>query len=194
MTELTDQSLFVLEQQFARPYELNKEVLMALSIEINPHLKVLNRNNYAILDMLSDVGGLVEVLAFGFGYILYALNYRNIENFLASHLYKADDPKKSQPKDSPTLIFTKFGNIRDYFLSCFPQKCHKRNRRFNTMQSAWSSLDTETDIVSILRKLRYFEIAIEYLLKDESVTTKRLKESSQFLTLDAEITHEVLPK
>ena len=167
---------------------------MALSIEINPHLKILNRDNYAILDMLSDVGGLVEVLAFGIGFILYPLNYRNIENFLASHLYKANDPIESLPKDSPTLIPTKFGNARDCFLSCFPQKCHKRNRRWNTMQSAYSSLDTETDIVSILRKLRYFEIAIEHLLKDKSVSSKRLRDSSQFVTLDSEITLKMAPK
>ena len=64
---------------------------MALSFELDPNLLVLSRDNYGILDMLSDVGGLTKVLAFGFNYLLYLLNYRYIDSFLASILFRTND-------------------------------------------------------------------------------------------------------
>ena len=95
---------------------------MALSFELDPNLLVLSRDNYGILDMLSDVGGLTKVLAFGFNYLLYLLNYRYIDSFLASILFRTNDNEELKP--------SKYGNIKEWFLNACPKKCSQRNRRF----------------------------------------------------------------
>ena len=60
---------------------------MALSVELNPNMQVVERVNYTFLDALADVGGLGEVLAFSFSFFLAIINYNHTQNFVASQLY-----------------------------------------------------------------------------------------------------------
>lgn len=78
LTELLDDGVFKLELQQPRPYERFKDTVMAVSFEVNPDLPVLTRNNYTILDVCSDVGGLAEVVYRLIGLILAMLNYQHL--------------------------------------------------------------------------------------------------------------------
>lgn len=89
LTELADDSPFTLELRAPRPYELHKDILMAVTIEMNPDLLVLTRNNYTVLDVLSEVGGLGEVLFILSSLLLKLLNYNHLTSYLASKLFKA---------------------------------------------------------------------------------------------------------
>ena len=53
---------------------------MALSIDMDLSRTVINRTNYTILDVLSDVGGLESVLASVVSFLLGALNYNNLNS------------------------------------------------------------------------------------------------------------------
>ena len=48
---------------------------MALGIDMSLDQTVVERNNYTILDVLSDVGGLESVIASAISLILSILNY-----------------------------------------------------------------------------------------------------------------------
>ena len=84
ITEMTDNGVFRMEQMTPRPSELVPETVMALTFEVNPDLAVITRNNYTALDLLSDVGGLAEVLFFIMSIVVSLANYGLLNNFLAS--------------------------------------------------------------------------------------------------------------
>ena len=75
LTELQEIKVFSLEQMLARPNELKPDMIFSISMEVNPDLAVISRNNYTVLDLLSDVGGLAEVLIFTSSLMVYILNY-----------------------------------------------------------------------------------------------------------------------
>ena len=88
LTEITDSSVFSLEPIPVRPYEKDRDVVMELSIERNLDLLVIAREGYTLLDFLSDLGGLSELIHILFGIILSFWNYLYLENFLVSRLYR----------------------------------------------------------------------------------------------------------
>ena len=87
-TEMEDNSLFDLVFAASRPREYDEDFVMGITIEMSPDLKVISRQTYSILDLLSDFGGVQSVLISAFGIILSLLNYRHAENYMASKLYK----------------------------------------------------------------------------------------------------------
>ena len=70
LTEYTDSSLFRLEHKVTRPFERYIETIMAITIEANLDQIVTVRETQTTLDVLADVGGFAEVLAFGSSMIL----------------------------------------------------------------------------------------------------------------------------
>lgn len=61
---------------------------MQLSIEMNLDLTIVERSYYGILDCLSDIGGIIQVLHSGVICSLIILNYNNMENFMAASLFR----------------------------------------------------------------------------------------------------------
>ena len=80
LTEQSDSSAFLLVRGPTRPFEFFEEDVMALGIDLDLTRTVINRTNYTILDVLSDVGGLESVLASFVSFLLGALNYNNLNS------------------------------------------------------------------------------------------------------------------
>ena len=88
LTELEKDSLFRLKYQPSRPFEWDPNSVAVLGIEHCPNHIIVGRVNVTILDVLSDIGGLVEVLFFIIGAFVYVVNYEHLNNHLAAKLYK----------------------------------------------------------------------------------------------------------
>ena len=63
---------------------------------MNMDLKILHRNGYTVLDMLSDVGGVESIFVTAFAFFISIWNHDNFDNYLVSHLftYSADPEEK----------------------------------------------------------------------------------------------------
>ena len=90
MTELEDITLFTLEPLPARSYEKDFDTWFDLTIEMNLNLELIQRNGYTVLDLLSDVGGILEISTIVITYFLAFWNYNHLENFLVTRLYKLE--------------------------------------------------------------------------------------------------------
>ena len=88
ITELEDSSIFSLEPIPVRPFEKDRDVVMELSIERNLDLRVIAREGYTVLDFLSDLGGMQGLIHMLFGIMLSFWNYKYLEDFLVSRLYR----------------------------------------------------------------------------------------------------------
>ena len=51
------------------------------------------RNGYTILDVLADVGGMVSFIWSGFSLTLACFNYKNLDNYIVSNLYRIKNKK-----------------------------------------------------------------------------------------------------
>ena len=80
LTKQSDSSAFLLVRGPTRPFEFFEEDVMALGIDMDLTRTVINRTNYTILDVLSDVGGLESVLASVVSLLLGAFNYNNLNS------------------------------------------------------------------------------------------------------------------
>lgn len=58
---------------------------------------MLERSVVTILDVLSDIGGFAEVIAFTGGIFLSVLNYQNFNSYLASKLFKQASDDGTEP-------------------------------------------------------------------------------------------------
>ena len=67
---------------------------MDITVELNQNQEVLVRNVYTILDVLSDIGGMQSFICSGFSLILACFNYKNLDNYMASHLYRIKNKKE----------------------------------------------------------------------------------------------------
>ena len=130
----------MIEELPVRTYEKDYFAQVDLLIELNLNLKVLERKNYTVLDVLSDVGGVYSVLFAVFSALINVCNYNNFDNFMAKRLYKLkknnhtesdldqskDDDSMSSADDSEkyeTLKPTKYCNWAEYLYSKLPKKC-----------------------------------------------------------------------
>lgn len=68
--------------------ELKRDLVMAVSFEVSPDMPGLTRDNYTVLDVMSDVGGLAEVLFRAISMVLAILNYNHLQSFLTKSLFK----------------------------------------------------------------------------------------------------------
>lgn len=63
---------------------------------MNHDLTMLERKNYDILDVMSDVGGVHSVMISVFSVLLYVVNYQNFDSYMASRLFKVKKQKDVQ--------------------------------------------------------------------------------------------------
>ena len=57
---------------------------------MNLNLELIQRNGYTVLDLLSDVGGILEISSIVITYFLAFWNYNYFENYLVTRLYKLE--------------------------------------------------------------------------------------------------------
>ena len=61
---------------------------MDITIEMNLNEKIIARESYSILDLISDIGGVQALLISAIAYFLNIWNFNALENYLVSRLYK----------------------------------------------------------------------------------------------------------
>ena len=88
MTELEDPQLFTLEPLPSRSYEKDLDTWFDLTIEMNMDQNLIQRMGYTVLDLLSDIGGILEIMTILITYFLAFWNYNYFENFMVSRLFK----------------------------------------------------------------------------------------------------------
>ena len=102
---------------------------------MNFDLKIIRRDTYNFLDMLSDVGGIESILITFMNFILSFWNYNHLENYMVSKLYQYKYHVQSTTRIRPgneLFIPTNTCNILHYLRDLLPNKllcCCKRRKR-----------------------------------------------------------------
>ncbi len=60
---------------------------MGFGIDMSLDQTVIERSNYTILDVLSDVGGLESVIASAIALVLSIMNYNNLDSTMITQLF-----------------------------------------------------------------------------------------------------------
>ena len=72
--------MFDLEDNGSRPFEFFADSIASISITCGSDLKVIERSNYSVLDLLADIGGLESMLLTLVAPLLSIINYNNLDN------------------------------------------------------------------------------------------------------------------
>ena len=70
-----------------RPYEFVNRNHLQISFEFDLNLYRIDRNVYAILDWVGDIGGLKEGLSIVGSLILALINFNTFEHYMIERLY-----------------------------------------------------------------------------------------------------------
>ena len=144
---------------------------------MNLDVNLIERSGYTVLDVLSDVGGLLSILISGISFILNIFNYNYLENYLVHKLFKSK---------AVSLMTTQSEMIKEFcFNNCLLRKlacCYKKQRKLLTMEKSREALLKEADIIRLIRSHRFTRLALKHLLDPE--VRKALKSQSQFREID----------
>ena len=77
-----------MEEQKVLPYEINDNVWVSVSVEMDLNRMNYERSRYTAFDLLSDIGGLLGMFAEIFAIFLAAWNYNVVENYMVSKLFR----------------------------------------------------------------------------------------------------------
>ena len=189
-TEFEAEDLFYVEPLPTRSYEKDYAVQMDISVEMNLNLQIYEREGYKFMDVLSDVGGFLGLLASFCQAIVSFANYEHFSTYVASRLFKILPSRAKRRKAendgykivSRPIHLTRCKNICNYFRDCFPSSsgCLKRrSEKYRAVQRAFNHLETETNIIQIVKSRRYFKLALKLLLKKE--VRRKLKKECQYI-------------
>ena len=116
------------------------------------------RSVYTFFDVLGNVGGLSGILTSIAATISGALNYMRTEDHLVKQLYKPmQDLKFSEPPVSSSCR----SGIQECLPSCLLINCLRRTKKDKYLARGRDILTREFDIVELIRKLRFYELAIK---------------------------------
>ena len=90
VTELDDSSIFTLNREPDRSYEKDYNAQFDLTIEMDFDIIQFKRQGYHIFDFISDIGGIQSILISVFASLVSIWNYKMLDNYLVSHLYKLE--------------------------------------------------------------------------------------------------------
>ena len=111
----------------------------------------LARSGYTVLDVLSDIGGIQSIFLSGIGIIIGILNYKNLDNYMASRLYKIQRPKGDDSSDIAELRLSRFMNIYEWLFDSIPNwircKCCRKTERLLEIELARERLTKEINII-----------------------------------------------
>ena len=173
---------------------------MDVYFEMNLDVINIKRQNYDVLQLLSDIGGIQGLLVSGFAYLVSIWNYKMFDNNIVHHLYKLVRPSETDSrriKDSfkesdhmkPRLFFNPKEYFRDTLPSrvCFCKSC-KPDRLERGFQKARERMQRETNILEIIKSRRYFNAAIRFLLTKKQ--RMKLKERGRYTVINPDYTNE----
>ena len=112
---------------------------MAIGLELSANQVHHERTIITLLDVLSDLGGLVEVMFVAFSLVLSMFNYKNMTSYMASQLFRI--APKGDTKNSKELKPTYFCNTAEFCIIKFKKcPCCRKRGRWLAMQLARKSL------------------------------------------------------
>ena len=91
ITKLTDVDPFKLNEIPTKSYEADSLTLMDITFERNLDLLVIARAGYTVLDLISDIGGILGILMSAAGTFLFAWGYNSFDNYMVTKLYRVAD-------------------------------------------------------------------------------------------------------
>ena len=139
---------------------------------------------------MGDIGGVQAILISFFQFILFFLNYRYFDSYMASKLYKIKKPEDEEQKSKTYFERSNFfkpskvKNLRDYVIDSLPNrlKCCKETRQERAIKKAITQMDREIDIIEMIKSRRFFHLAIRKLLTHKERVD--LKERSRYSLID----------
>ena len=164
--------------------------MLDLYFEVSLDKDVILRENYNILDLLGEVGGVQAILISFFQFILYFTNYHHFDSFMASKLYKIKKPEDEEQKSKTYFERSdyfkpgKCRNLCDYMIDSLPGrlKCCKETRQERAIKKAITEMDKEIDIVELIKSLRFSNLAFRKILSHKD--RMELKERSRYFMID----------
>ena len=93
---------------------------MSISIEHTVDKAVIERVNYTILDVLSDVGGLSSVIAMIFASVLSVTNYNSLNEHMINKLYRFKDKNTDPLEAAETYKSSRIENFLNFFRDSLP--------------------------------------------------------------------------
>ena len=88
ITEITDDSVFKLTEMPIKVYEFDTQTQLQLSFVRNLDQVAISRFGYTVLDLFSDIGGLLSLLYGAVQIILVTVTFDTVDNYMVSKLYK----------------------------------------------------------------------------------------------------------
>ena len=135
----------------------------------------VERKNYTILDVLSDIGGLSSVIASAIVLILSTTNGNHLDKHIIFQLFKFSDTN------------VKHTSVKQNDKKCrsVPFKlCCSKSHQANQLNRASDKLRSETDIVKLIRSIRYLKNAVNMLIPSGS-KKELLQELSKMTDIDS---------
>ena len=137
LTLIEKRNLFTINRKAIWPYEKKDNVWVSVTIEVDLNLTVIERKIYTLFDLLSEIGGLSQILAIIVTAIVACWNYNSFDNMMVTNLFKAQksrDKSKDSDLEENKSEFLKVGsmpNCRDILYSLVPDCCVfcKRSRK-----------------------------------------------------------------
>ena len=139
---------------------------MAIGLELSANQVHHERTILTLLDVLSDLGGLVEVVFVAFSLVLSVFNYKNLTNYMASQLFRIAPKRDSE--NSKELKPTLFCNIAEFCMDKFLKfPCCRKRGRWRAMQRARKLLQKDMNIIEIMRLILYLRVVVDKVLSPE---------------------------
>ena len=116
--------MFKTAELSAKSYERDKLTQIDITFERDLNQLVIARQGYTVLDLFSDVGGLMGILMTTVSIFLYAWNYNTLNNYMVSKLYQVVS-EEGQGK-TEKLSSGSVGNLKEFLRSTLPDCCCSR--------------------------------------------------------------------
>ena len=153
-----------------------------------------------MLDLISDIGGMQGVLISVFAIIVGIQNHNMLENHLVSRLFKLEvkpdrqslDSKLYSPEPSsmvslmPRAAQNILELLREKFKGCMcmTNRCCKPSLFYQGFEIGREQLKDETNIIEIIKKLRYYETALNALTSEHQRAMFKAKSQYKNIRLD----------
>ena len=110
------------------------------------------RETVTVMDVLSDIGGFAEVLAFTCGFFINILNHKYLDSVLVSKLFRVKDPRGIN-KHGKAIKARRSGYCLEVIINFFRCKClcPTEIKNHKVKRLAIKTLREEIDFVQLIR-------------------------------------------
>ena len=139
--------------------------------------KKLTRSVYTFWTVIAEVGGLFGILISLSSQTLSVLSHHKSENHLVNHLYSEIDLNLPNANKAEARTFSNSGGqsaVKEFFLECLPNcclklRCLRRSKKDIYFSRARELFSKETDIIALIRQLRFMTVAFKEVISAEKV-------------------------